>query len=164
MAGSDQGGILRAKDVDITEETPAINQDGDALEQGASTTEESEESDPESDLDDDASAENFEVTEGGWICRVERFEKHVDSQGSITYRHPPKETTPPPMKQDLIDARYAESLEPDEIERDAKQSIISYFHHAAKSSSGDFIEPEIWIEIKSPLILEVLRQNKSYRV
>ena len=68
------------------------------------------------------------------------------------------------MYQDLKDARDAETLEPDETENDSPQSIISYFHHVAKSSSGDLIEPEIYIEIKSPLILDVLRQNKSYRV
>ena len=159
VAGSDQGG-----DVDITEKAPAINRDEEALEQGPWTSEESEEIDPESDLDDNTSAENFEITEGGWICRVERFEKHVDSQGYVTYHHPRKETSPPPVSQDSSDIQYAEAVEPDEIERDVKQSIISYFHHAAKATSGDLIEHEIWIEIKSPLILEVLRRNKSYRV
>lgn len=163
LAGSDQVNDLRAEDVEITEESRAANQDEDALNEGA-WTEESEENDPESDLNDDASLENVEITEGGWICRVERFEKHVDSHGHITYHHAPKESSPPLVNRDLRDAPNAETLEPDPTESDSLQSIISYFHHTVKSITGSLIEPEIYIEIKSPLIIEVLRQAKSYRV
>ena len=162
LAGSDQSSDSSAEDLTIR----SINPDEDAFEKGTWSTAKSEQSHPESDLesdlDVDAFAENVEITEGGWICRVERFEKHVDSRGRITYHHPPKRSSPPPVNHDLRDARNAETLEPDETESDVPQSIIAYFHHAAKSSSR--FEPEIYIEIKSPLILEVLRQNESHRV
>ena len=164
LARSDQGDDLEAEDAGIADESQAMNQDDDAFEQRDWTTEESEECDPESNPYDDAAAENVEITEGGWICRVERFEKHVDSRGHTTYCRPPKESSPPLVNQDLKDARNAETLETDESENDVPQAIIIYIHHVAKSKSGDLIEPEIYIEVKSPLILEVLRQSKSYMV
>ena len=122
-----------------------------------STTEESEDSDPEINTDDDALAEDIEITEGGWICRVERFEKHVDSQRRIIYRHPPKKSSAPPANQDFKDARKAETLEQGKIKKDVQQSIILYIRHIPKTSSRrDLIEPEVFIKINSPLIREVL--------
>ena len=163
-AGRDHIEILRAGDVGITEETPAINRNEYRLRRRAWSTEESEESDPESGSTDDASVESAEITEGGWICRVERFEKHVNSRGHITVRHPHKRSSRPLVNRELRNTQNTETLQRHETERRVPGSIISYIHHAVKSRPRDHIEPEIYIEIHSPLIIEVLRQNNSYGV
>ena len=116
----------------------------------------------ESYQSDDALGEGVEITEGGWICRVERFQKHVDSRGRIHLRHPRKEHSSPVRNQDLAAARKPEGLDPGQVEKSVQQSIISCVHHTAKSKKKDFIESETYIEIKSPLILEFLRNNTSY--
>ena len=117
--------------------------------------------DPESDEDDDVLenptdialddtlTEDVEITAGGWVCRVERFEKFVDSSGRIRYYRQRKESPSPLAKKD----KTKESIQ---------QSIISYFHHTTKTRTEDLIDPDIYIQIKSPLILEVLRKNTSY--
>lgn len=116
----------------------------------------------ESDQDDDALAEDVEITEGGWICRVERFEKHVDSVGRVHYRRPRKENSSPVVDQDVTDAQKPVILDQGETSHYVQQSIISYFSHPAKTDFKDLIDPDMYIEIKSPLILEVLRENTSY--
>ena len=116
----------------------------------------------ESDQDDDALAEDAEITEGGWICRVERFGnvKNVDSRGRIYHRRRQKEKTSPAGHQDSTNAP-----KPKKRDHDVPQSIISYFqrtpHRVSRTRRGR-IQLEIYIEIKSPLILEVLRQNATY--
>ena len=116
----------------------------------------------ESDQDDDAPAEDAEITEGGWICRVERLGnvKSVDSRGRIYHRRRQKEKTSSRVHQDSTDAP-----KPKKRDHDATQSIISYFqrtpHRVSRRLSGR-IELEIYVEIKSPLILEVLRRNATY--
>lgn len=116
----------------------------------------------ESDQDDNALAEDVEITEGGWICRVERFEKHVDSEGRVHYRRPRKENSSPVVDQDVTDAQKPVTLDQGEKDNYVQQSIISYFSHSTKTDSKDLIDPDMYIEIKSPLILEVLRENTSY--
>ena len=116
----------------------------------------------ESDQSDDALGEDVEITEGGWICRVERFQKKVDSLGRIHLFRLRKEHSSPVWDQDTGDARKPEGLNQDQVEKNVQQSIISCIYHTTRSRDKDLIEPETFIEIKSPLILEVLRKNTSY--
>ena len=112
--------------------------------------------------DDDVLAGDITITEGGWICRVERFEKYVDSRGRIHYQRPPKETTLPFLDQDLAGSQEPQILQEDEAKKEVQQSIISYVHYTTKANSRGLVEREAYIEIKSPLILEVLRENANY--
>ena len=112
----------------------------------------------ESDQSDDAPGEDVEITEGGWICRVERFQKLVDSRGKIHLR---KKRSSPIWDPKLAYARKPEGSDPDQVEKNIQRSIISCVHYTSKRHAG-FIESETYIEIKSPLILEVLRKNTSY--
>ena len=116
----------------------------------------------ESDHSDDALGEDVEITEGGWICRVQRFEKRVDSRGGIHFRRPRKEHTSPVLDQDMADAREPERLIQDQKEKNVQRSIISCISHTTSDQDEEYIEPETYIEIKSPLILEVLRRQTSY--
>ena len=113
------------------------------------------------DHSDDALPEEVEITEGGWVCQVERFEKRVDSRGRIRYCHPREEKSSPIANQDLIDPEKPQILGKNKAEKAFQQSIISYFSHTIQDFR-DLIDPDIYIEIKSPLILEVLRKNASY--
>ena len=113
----------------------------------------------ESHQSDDVLGEDVEITEGGWICRVERFQKHVDSRGRVHFR---KEYSSPGWDQDMADARKPEKLNPDQVEKNVQQSIISCIYHTTRRRDKGFTEPETYIEIKSPLILEVLRKNTSH--
>lgn len=97
----------------------------------------------ESDQDDDALAEDVEITEGGWICRVERFEKHADSVGRVHYRRPRKENRSPVVDQDLTDAQKPVTLDQGEKDNYVQQSIISYFSHATKIDSKGLIDPDM---------------------
>ena len=108
----------------------------------------------ESDNSDDALGEDVEITEGGWICRVEQFEKHVDSEGHVHFRHPRKEHR--------ADAREPEILNQDQKEKNVQRSIISCISHTTRDQFKVYIERENYIEIKSPLILEILRRQTSY--
>ena len=116
----------------------------------------------ESDQSDDAVGEEVEITEGGWICRVERFQKHVDTTGRIHLHHARKEHSSPGWNQGMADTRTAERLKPGQVEKKVQQSIISCINHSSKSRKKGFIESETYIEIKSPLILDYLWQNTSY--
>lgn len=111
---------------------------------------------------DDTLTEDVELTPGGWICRVERFEKIVDSSGRIRYNHQRKESPSPVMDQDLAEAKKPEKSKKDKPKKIVEQSIISYFHQTTKTNSNDLIDPDVYIQVKSPLILEVLRKNTSY--
>ena len=116
----------------------------------------------ESGQEDDTLAEDAEITEGGWICRVERFGnvKNVDSRGQI-YRHRPRKgKTSPHVHQDLTNVP-----KPEKREHDVTRSIISYFQctrHRVSRLDRYPLGLEIYIEIKSPLILEVLRRNATF--
>lgn len=114
--------------------------------------------------DDDEVAEDVEITEGGWICRVARFEKHVDSRGRVHHVKDSrrKESSAPVANQDVTDGQKPAKSDGDETKNRVKQSIIRFFRHATKTNSKKLIHPEMYIEIKSPLILEVLRRNMSY--
>ena len=116
----------------------------------------------EGDQSDDALGEDVEITEGGWICRVERLQKYLGSRGRIHFRHLRKEHSSPVWDQDMADARKPERLNKDKVEKNFQQSIISCIYHTTTSRHGEFIEPETYIVIKSPLLLEVLRKNTSY--
>lgn len=116
----------------------------------------------ESHQNDDALGEDVEITEGGWICRVERFEKHVDSRGRVHLRHPREEPSLPVWDQGMADARKPERPNPGQVEKNVQQSIISCVHQTTRPKKKGLIESETYIEIKSPLILEVLRKNTSY--
>ena len=111
---------------------------------------------------DDTLTEDVEITPGGWICRVERFEKLVDSSGRTHYQRQRKKSPSPLVDQDLAEAKKPEKKKKYKLERNVKQSIIDYIHHISKTDSKDLIDPDIYIEIKSPLILKVLRENTSY--
>ena len=111
---------------------------------------------------DDAIPENVEITEGGWVCQVERFDKRVDSRGRIRYRHPRKERSSLLTNQDSTDPQEPQISSQNKAEKTCRQSIISYFSHTTKTDPNDLIDPDIYIEIKSPLILEILRGNSSY--
>ena len=129
---------------------------------------------PESDEDDyvldnppdialnDTPTEDVEVTPGGWVCRVERFEKFVDSSGRIIYHRQRNESPSPLVDQDLAEAKNPRKSKKDKTKKNIQQSIISYFHHTTKTNSEDLIDPDVYIQIKSPLILKVLRKNTSY--
>lgn len=117
----------------------------------------------ESYQDDDSSlADDITITEGGWICRVERFEKHVDSRGHIHYLRPPKKTTLPFLNQDSAGSQEPQNLHQDKVKKGAQQSIISYVHYNTEAGPSGLVELEAYIEIKSPLILQVLRENANY--
>ena len=109
---------------------------------------------PESDHSDDALGEDVEITEGGWICRVEQFEKRVDYEGRTHFRHV--------RKDHMADARELERLNQDQKEKNVQRSIISCISHTTRPQGKVHIETETYIEIKSPLILEVLRRQTSY--
>ena len=150
---SDQDAYTTPGRIVVEEVSQENSQDDDAL---------AEESDQSNDSDDDPLAADIEITEGGWICQVERFEKYVDYEGRISYRHPQVKRSSPLVNQDLTDARKAETREQGEKQLTVQQSIISYVRHTAKIRHRDYIEPEVFIEIKSPLILDVLRKNTGY--
>ena len=117
---------------------------------------------PEGYQNDDACEEGVEVTEGGWICRVEHFQKRVDSRGHVHLRRLRKEHSSPAWDQDGAEAHKSDGLDLDQVEIKVQQSIIWCIHHTTKLKHEEFIESETCIEIKSPLILEVLRENPSY--
>ena len=111
---------------------------------------------------DDTLTEDVEITPGGWVCRVERFEKFVDSSGRIRYHRQRKESPSPLVDQDLAEAKKPRKSKKDKTKENIQQSIISYFQHTTKTNSEDLIDQEVNIQIKSPLILKVLRKNTSY--
>ena len=111
---------------------------------------------------DDTLTEDVEITPGGWICRVERFEKYVDSSGRIRYHRQRKESPSPLVDQDLAEAKRPGKSKKDKTKENIRQSIISYFYHTTKNTPEDLIDLDIYIQIKSPLILKVLRKNMSY--
>ena len=112
---------------------------------------------------DDALAKGIEITEGGWICKVEQFEDVV-SRGDPRYRHlrPHK--------------KRSSSQEPNEAgpAKQVLQSIIIHYHHPTIRHETDVFDdrgrsvsqtsrfPENYLEIKSPLILDVLRAKATY--
>lgn len=112
--------------------------------------------------DDDALGDDITVTKGGWICRVERFEKHVDSRGRVHLRRPPKDTTLPFPNQDLSSSQEPQNLQEHKRKKKVQQSIISYVYNTTKARSSGLVEREAWITIKSPLILEVLREIANH--
>ena len=113
------------------------------------------------DHSDEALPEEVEITEGGWVCQVERFVKRIDSRGRIRYCHDREEKSSPIANQDLIDPKKPQILGKNKAEKAFQQSIISCFSHT-RMDFGDLTDPAIYIEIKSPLILEVLRKNARY--
>ena len=112
--------------------------------------------------DDDVLADDITITEGGWICRVERFEKHVDSSGRVHYQRPPKETVLSFPNQDLASSQEPQNLHENKEKKEIQQSIISYVYHTTEADPNGLIECEAFITIKSPLILEVMRENANY--
>ena len=117
---------------------------------------------PEAYQNDDACEEGVEITEGGWICRVEHFRKRVDRRGHVHLRQLRKERSSRAWDQDMADAHKPDGLKPEQMEKNVGQSIISCIHHTTRSRHRGFFESETYIEIESPLILEVLRKNTSY--
>ena len=118
----------------------------------------------ESDQNDDALGKDVEITEGGWICRVERSQKYVGSRGRIHFRHLRPEHSSPIRDQDMEDAHKPERLDQDKVEKKIQQSIISCIYHTTTFRDGHeaFTASGTYIEIKSPLILEILRENTSH--
>ena len=112
--------------------------------------------------DEDVLADDITITEGGWICRVERFEKHVDSRGQVHYKRPPKETVSSFSNRDLASSQELQNLQENKVKKKVQQSVISYVYFTTRASSSGLFEPEASITIKSPLILENLRENASY--
>ena len=118
----------------------------------------------ESDQNDDALGKDVEITEGGWICRVERFQMYLSSRGRIRFRHLRPEHSSPIRNQDMADPRKPETLDQDKVEKKIQQSIISCIYHTDTIRDGHeaFTVSGTDIEIKSPLILEILRENTSH--
>ena len=115
---------------------------------------------------DDPIAEDIEITEGGWICRVEEYEKEVDDDGAIRYSHPRphKRRESSPAVHDSRDSQ--EPLIPQVNQaRPANQvpkSIITHYHQLMKPQKNALITHENYIEIESPLILGILREKPNY--
>ena len=107
--------------------------------------------------DEDEFTNDVEITEGGWICRVKRFEKYVDSYGRThLYRGHVKDPTP------HIDQTVQTPSEQQYSKSDGgKKSILYYYRHTPKARRG-IVEPDEHITINSPLILEVLRSKATF--
>ncbi|KAL8827249.1 MAG: hypothetical protein Q9191_003302 [Dirinaria sp. TL-2023a] len=106
-------------------------------------------------------ADDVETTEGGWICRVQRLEKRLDSHGRTRYHRLREKTRLPHLNEDIPSPLNQQSSEEDGEQQSRRLSIISYVYDITDSYKGR-VETEIYIEIRSPLILGVLRENAKF--
>ena len=111
--------------------------------------------------DKDNITSDVEITEGGWICRVERFEKYFDSHSRTDLRHGRAKEPLPYMNQAVPNPSEQRYSKNDGGKKNPRQSIICYYRHIPKAREG-IVQPYEYITINSPLILEVLRANAKF--
>jgi len=109
-----------------------------------------------------------EITEGGWICRVERIEKHDDFNRRNYYYREGKQikVEKDESQEDLVveERRWLEDeiqtmkRQKHKVQKDVRRSIIAYYYYITKKR-GSFFDLEAYIKIRSPLIMKVLREN-----
>ena len=114
-------------------------------------------------LSDDILPDDVEITEGGWICYVEEFEKDVNSSGGNQFRHARKRDASAFTNWRSSDSPTQNAFDSDQLGKNVAKSVISFFHYFfRKNSRGDDPWLEAYIKIKSPLILKVLCENVKY--
>ncbi|KAL9632751.1 MAG: hypothetical protein Q9164_005124 [Protoblastenia rupestris] len=109
-----------------------------------------------------------------WICQVERFEKQVDSRGRSQYypaRKPKDSSSRKEAPEVLQKTQTSTHNKPQDQEKGAV--IAHIYDPGTRNHASSFLEPESYIDIRSPLILEVLqdlandttqsRVNEPYR-
>ena len=127
-------------------------------------------------------ANDIEVTEGGWICRVERIEKRVDSAGRSHYYHEENQAdlldrflevdpasgphftslTQHPNRVRMQEGKVQDDkVQEEKVQKDVRRSIILHYYYITKNRGG-LVEPGAYIEIRSPLILKFLRENAKF--
>ncbi len=114
-------------------------------------------------------ANDTEITEGGWICRVERIEMQDDfSRRNYYIRREGKQikVEKDESQEDLVveERRWLEDEiqtmkgQKHKVQKDVRRSIIAYYYYITKKR-GSFFDLEAYIKIRSPLIMKVLREN-----
>ena len=104
--------------------------------------------------EDVAIEDDVEVTEGGWMCQTQRYEKFVGSKGrEIVLKRMSKKEQLARRSTNLKDIPKLDNQDEKPLRQ---KSVMSYIHHSPRSRRRKFIELERYIIIRSPLVIKVL--------
>ena len=118
----------------------------------------SQDSDEWMDEDDNNFPESQIPTSREWICQVERLEKQVDSRGRSHY-YPARKLKDSSTRKEASEGVQKTPASTHNKPQDKKKgSIIAHVYNpGSRSHASAFLEPESYINIRSPLILKVLQ-------
>ena len=106
-------------------------------------------------IDEDVALEdNVEVTEGGWMCQVQRYEKFVGSTGRNTVLK--RISNEERLRRRSTNLEEPQKSDDQDEKSFTQKSVMSYVHYTPRTRRARYLELEIYIIISSPLLLQVL--------
>lgn len=118
-----------------------------------------DESDKESILEETKTSSNE------WICQVERLEKSVDSRGKEHFRAVRQSHHTISLEKQPEILQEAQASTNEETHYEKKGPIITHVYNPGiRHRRSGVLEPESYIDIRSPMIMKVLRQLANHTV